>query len=61
MDGDSVILLGGFITTWVQIAMLYAKVSKIEGEMKGLNSRVCNLDKRLNHETERIDNLYKKL
>jgi len=61
MDGDSVMLIGGFITTWVQIAMLYAKVSKIEGEMAGLNSRVCNLDKRLNHQVERIDNLYKRL
>ena len=38
MDGNTAIILGGFITTWVQIAMLYYKIGKLEQKVKDLNN-----------------------
>ena len=58
MDDTTVMLLGGFITTWIQIIALYAKVSKMEGKMCGINTRINDLEKRLEYQTSRIDRIY---
>ena len=34
MDGIELGIMAGFITTWVQIAMLYYKIGKLEQKVK---------------------------
>jgi len=34
MDGQTLTILGGFITTWIQIMVLYYKIGKLEAKIK---------------------------
>lgn len=46
MDGDILIVMGGFLTTWLTIAGLYYKMGKVEQHLKDLNGHLNKVKRR---------------